>query len=647
MTQRHRSSPHWAWLVVWVGSGLAGLLWAAPQVLGAPPADEGRIRQAWELVQQAGRFHFTTELVQTTFPAPMLSNAGQTAREDRLTLDGSANLPENTFEMAVWPGDLASFSAEAAEQVRVVGNQSFRRDPASGAWVADPGTVTAFDPSANTLAFLLAAKQVQPLAVPSALPHLQGLAGYAFQVDGPAFAEHIRAQLEGYLRANGDLPPGLSLSVPALYAEMRGEGQVWLSAEGLPVRVAVSAEFPQQANGERVLARFATDYRDFAIPVSVVPGLYALGTLLPRTEADQMRAISAFLLTVVVLALAYALMRSLAAHTLYRLVVATLLLSLVLQAAGVPTLPALAYLEDQRAAQVTAEAEAAQTAAAQNAVQEALAPRPWAAHQDPLQPSAWQGLTVAGGKAPESVAVTNPAGDDDGDSLTNAQEAKLGTNPNDGDTDGDGLRDDLEVKGWLAGGTRWYSDPLNADMDASGVLDGVECANLRGKAANAIGNDKCTDTDNDGTPDLFDTDNDGDGVPDVTDLSPNAVIGPFSHAAPMPLQVNGVQAGQPVLVELHVRPVLTEHLTYAQNVLEWPAGDTRGNVQTTAYVTQTLTFAQAAGATANDPRLRAGNLRLTPCWKLTWAMMPTKASHFRAPCPPRRPASTRAGLAPP
>jgi hypothetical protein len=59
--------------------------------------------------------------------------------------------------------------------------------------------------------------------------------------------------------------------------------------------------------------------------------------------------------------------------------------------------------------------------------------------------------------------------DDDGDGLTNAREAEVGTDPALADTDEDGLTDGEEV---LTYGT----DPLRSDTDGDGVLDGDEVA---------------------------------------------------------------------------------------------------------------------------------------------------------------------------
>ncbi len=57
--------------------------------------------------------------------------------------------------------------------------------------------------------------------------------------------------------------------------------------------------------------------------------------------------------------------------------------------------------------------------------------------------------------------------DDDGDGLTNAEEERLGTDPEKFDTDGDGLSDGDEV-------LKYHTDPLKFDTDGDGLSDGDE-----------------------------------------------------------------------------------------------------------------------------------------------------------------------------
>ena len=97
--------------------------------------------------------------------------------------------------------------------------------------------------------------------------------------------------------------------------------------------------------------------------------------------------------------------------------------------------------------------------------------------------------------------------DSDRDGLTDDYEEKIGTDPNNPDTDGDGLKDGEEVNVYT-------TDPLNKDTDGDGLSDGEEV-----KTYNTNPNNP--DTDGDGLKDgeevkthrtnplMADTDNDG------------------------------------------------------------------------------------------------------------------------------------------
>jgi hypothetical protein len=120
----------------------------------------------------------------------------------------------------------------------------------------------------------------------------------------------------------------------------------------------------------------------------------------------------------------------------------------------------------------------------------------------------WPGgtqTTVAGVAANQIVTITPDATDIDGDGLTNDEEATLGTNPMNPDSDGDRVRDGDEIG---SVGTPRDSDgdgtidALDPDDDGDGIPTRTE-----GSA----------DTDGDGLPDHRDADRDGDGDSDAVD----------------------------------------------------------------------------------------------------------------------------------
>lgn len=109
------------------------------------------------------------------------------------------------------------------------------------------------------------------------------------------------------------------------------------------------------------------------------------------------------------------------------------------------------------------------------------------------------------------TAIANE--DPDGDGLTNAQEAELGTDPNNPDTDGDGIPDGEEFY-------VWRTDPLLRDTDGDGLIDGVEVYVL-------------------GT-DPLNPDTDGDGIPDGEDSSPTLK----STSTPTPFPTSEANPGE-------------------------------------------------------------------------------------------------------
>jgi serine/threonine protein kinase/pSer/pThr/pTyr-binding forkhead associated (FHA) protein len=110
------------------------------------------------------------------------------------------------------------------------------------------------------------------------------------------------------------------------------------------------------------------------------------------------------------------------------------------------------------------------------------------------------------------VATEIALSDPDGDGLSNIREGQLGTDPNNADTDADGLNDGEEVR-------IWGTDPLKRDTDGDSLTDGTE--------VNVLGTDPLK------------PDTDGDGKPDNEDETPTSASTPTPTAFPTIVGSNG------------------------------------------------------------------------------------------------------------
>jgi hypothetical protein len=137
-------------------------------------------------------------------------------------------------------------------------------------------------------------------------------------------------------------------------------------------------------------------------------------------------------------------------------------------------------------------------------------------------------------------------------------------------------------------------------------------------------NAACPDSDGDGTPNAFDADNDGDGVPDNADSSPNAALSQtFSNNTPLQLSISDLALNKPVYVDIQLRTSDPSHLNYHGTVLNWPAGDTSGqitrNLDTTFAQPKNLALASSEANAAN------GDVRMVPMLEVT---IPSQAGHY-------------------
>lgn len=121
---------------------------------------------------------------------------------------------------------------------------------------------------------------------------------------------------------------------------------------------------------------------------------------------------------------------------------------------------------------------------------------------------------LASGSDPATAANL----DSDGDGLTNAQEAKYGTNPNKKDTDGDGLSDKAEVTGTtILHYGLVKTNPLKADTDGDGLSDKAELTGFTLKNYGTV------------RPDPLKADSDGDGLSDYAEVVTGTSVWTATH----------------------------------------------------------------------------------------------------------------------
>jgi hypothetical protein len=607
-------------LLLLVGSLIGGLAFL-PHAAAARRTDP--ITAAWERARAAGRYEFTSNITQTTIPLASLVNVGRTSRSEQFYLEGQSDLAEQRMEFTLWSDGGSVLQAESGISIRTEGGKSYGRRGA-GEWQELDNFTESFAPQGDFLGYLAAIDNVSA-GTPEQRNGIQ-FTRYTFELDGPAFAAYITAQLEATMRARGELPPGINLEMSPYYREMTGAGELWVAADGLPLRQILHLQFPPQKE-ERVQAEIKVDFANFAQPRATLAELFRAGdwhnlwVALPGHLPEPMPFLLALGLT--------ALAALLFIYRRVRLLQHALISAVILSQVVGPVLSTMTHVRffDTQTAKAAAQEEQQADAQAQREIRERLSNVEFDPHVSPMESSDWGGfekgdlerlemgdsVTESPAQSPQSLNLqspslltTDPGTDIDGDGLTDFVEVRIGTSEVISDTDGDGLLDGVEVNGFSFGGQMWYLDPRTGDSNGDGVGDALEWGR------NADGSLRSTplNTDGDSFPDLFDPDNDNDGVPDNKDLAPFAKgAALYTEAAPLQLTLNNLTAGRPTFVEFQLRPQNAQQLWYAFNVLDWPQDD-EGQMRDVDNVTY-ADYAAITGRGTNAAESN-GDLKIVP-----------------------------------
>ncbi|MEM7127843.1 MAG: LamG-like jellyroll fold domain-containing protein [Chloroflexota bacterium] len=651
-----------------------------PTRIAAAISPYQQIVQAWTKASDIGRYEYRSTAKQITYPAPALANIGRPPKEDNLAAQGQFDNRADELAFTFWLD--GSFSPDTAIDIRSDGEKTWSRQ-GQGEWEEVQDVSGTFAPNGDPLAFLNGMRNIQDAgpdvrAFPNADIELV-FQRYTFDFDGPAFGSYVTLETAKSMRQKGELPNGIQLDIPAFYAQATGAGEIWLDDAGLPARLKLSIDYGPQGSGELVTAHIMTDFFGYdqsrlnATMASLFtePGGWLNNQLSPLQSADVQRSLllgfgfSLFALLLMLVVVRFWRTREFRAALAFYLIVA-MVVSPLLSAERVH---AFGNAQDRKVANhemVQAEAVAKQKAL------ESLESTQFNPQADPLRSanelnadrvnaysaasSVSASSTMASTQASTQTDTTDTDGDGlldvqeiewltcvdadedgvcdsdtttdwDGDGLTDVQEVEmLGTVPTQTDSDGDGISDDLEIAGFTLNGTTWYLDPTEPDSNKDGVIDGLECfnwseANPDFDAANPTGLGNCSDTDGDGTPDVFDEDNDGDGVHDTVDSSAFNVYTGYTEENPLEVSVANLTTDEPVLVTVELRPENAEELNYFGHVLDWPSEDRSGQIQRISN----STWQSTSVYTSTAPNATNGDVRLIPMLEIS---IPSESGHF-------------------
>ena len=227
-----------------------------------------QLQDAWKLAEQSDGYRFTSQVTQKTIPAAQLVNVGRSVDEEHLTVQGSIDRAADRLDLALWDNPATAFDPAQALELRIEQGQAQGRVP-GGEWTAlDDFAGDTFAPGGDVAAYLLAARHVTYLGsgTPEPGPYRRRRSSAATTTlpsTATPWRSIMAAQLEDEMRRKGELPPGVYLSSSDQLRQLVGVGEAWIDEDGLPQRLTVAIEFPQQQNGERQLVSVRTDFTRF------------------------------------------------------------------------------------------------------------------------------------------------------------------------------------------------------------------------------------------------------------------------------------------------------------------------------------------------------------------------------------------------
>ena len=191
--------------------------------------------------------------------------SGRQTKRDKLHLEGTTDLDEQLLQMTLWMNGGNVQDEETGSQIKVEGDQAYARQGMQP-WQETNNFSGLFAPQNDFMAYLVAAINVQNEGVETRAGIT--FTRYSFDIDGPAYARHMRDQMESELQRRGELPAGVKLGVSELYSGMSGSGELWIGEDGLPLRQIMQLVFAPQEDSQ-TSAEVTVNFKDFNPVVTV------------------------------------------------------------------------------------------------------------------------------------------------------------------------------------------------------------------------------------------------------------------------------------------------------------------------------------------------------------------------------------------
>ena len=574
-----------------------------------------KVNDAWQLAKLSGAYEFRTEVSQTTNYQPRLSNYGKQSRYEQFVVSGSVDESHQTLDIKI--SNLTNVT-NSFEIKRTQGHSYVRQH--GGAWVELDARTDASQLSALTYLAGMRDFSVKDASAQS----------YGFVFDGAQFANQLARMLfadrsHGIVR-NEDW---YSAAQSDQLMKARGDGTIKIDQDGLPRILSIRMTIPENAHSGEVNASINTTFTSYA----------RTGIALTRLLHQPLNALSSlvgvdinviqymlFLLGVLGMCLLGGVIVVFMGRRMtmpFTLIVIGVLVtqpitsvprrvsasatSTTQPSPAVPFNPLVSPL-DQKVA-TTGFVLPATGAHIPNQMTVVTSGRSRSTRDVSSGDSDKDGLS----DAQEALLGTNPNNpDSDGDGLTDFEEVQIGTNPLDKDTDNDGLSDYVEVKfPTIINGQKYYTSPFAMDTNGDGINDLSECPEHA-----VSGSTPCGDSDGDGVPDFLDFDNDNDGIPDKYDMVPNSGrLTPYTEATPFTYSITGSSTANPpvpMLVSFQFRPSNPKLLYSNGAVYDWPSNDKEGQLQR-VYDT---TFASTLANPASDSSAGNGDMKIAAMLEL-------------------------------